>query len=126
MADSWHGPSESRDLLEMYQRTQCLLSQDSDGAGHFAPHCPSLCGVIVVRLLGYQDSLMDQYGRYGLSKSATALRVNHHRLFSAPWKGLSFQRVGSPPGTRPSRKKVLGLCREISEMTGRRWTRRIE
>jgi len=25
-------------------------------------------------------------------------------------------------GTRPSRKKVLGLCREISEMTGRRWT----
>ncbi len=25
-------------------------------------------------------------------------------------------------GTRPSRKKVLGICREISEMTGRRWT----
>jgi RNA-directed DNA polymerase len=25
-------------------------------------------------------------------------------------------------GTRPSRKKVLSLCREISEMTGRRWT----
>jgi group II intron reverse transcriptase/maturase len=25
-------------------------------------------------------------------------------------------------GTQPSRKKVLGLCREISEMTGRRWT----
>jgi RNA-directed DNA polymerase len=25
-------------------------------------------------------------------------------------------------GTRPSRKKVLGLCREISEMTGRQWT----
>lgn len=25
-------------------------------------------------------------------------------------------------GTRPSRKRVLGLCREISEMTGRRWT----
>jgi group II intron reverse transcriptase/maturase len=25
-------------------------------------------------------------------------------------------------GTRPSRKKVLRLCREISEMTGRRWT----
>jgi group II intron reverse transcriptase/maturase len=25
-------------------------------------------------------------------------------------------------GTWPSRKKVLGLCREISEMTGRRWT----
>jgi len=25
-------------------------------------------------------------------------------------------------GTRPSRKKVLRLCREIGEMTGRRWT----
>jgi group II intron reverse transcriptase/maturase len=25
-------------------------------------------------------------------------------------------------GTQPSRKKVLGLCREISEMTSRRWT----
>jgi group II intron reverse transcriptase/maturase len=25
-------------------------------------------------------------------------------------------------GTQPSRKKVLGLCHEISEMTGRRWT----
>jgi len=25
-------------------------------------------------------------------------------------------------GTRPSRKKVLGLCRQISEMTSRRWS----
>ncbi len=42
--------------------------------------------------------------------------------------GYTIGRCHSPKtgkayiGTRPSKKKVLSLCREISEMTGRRWT----
>ena len=42
--------------------------------------------------------------------------------------GYTFGRCYSPRtgraylGTRPSRKKVLRLCRQISELTSRRWS----
>ena len=72
--------------------------------------------------------MRDMMGRLKLTVNETKTQLCRMPDESFDFLGYTIGRCYSPKtgrayiGTRPSKKKVTRLCREISELTSRRWT----